>query len=121
MIAIPLHWTRKMRRGFNQSQDLLVCLRALMADGSMGSTPASPSATLRRARRTATQVGTSRAERLARLNDVFEVRGNLNGKAVVLIDDVCTTGATGSAAADALLAAGATHVHLWCLARTPPH
>lgn len=40
---------------------------------------------------------------------------------VVLVDDLLTSGATASAAASALRAAGATRVDLICLARTPRH
>jgi predicted amidophosphoribosyltransferase len=38
---------------------------------------------------------------------------------VAVIDDVFTTGATAAALAAALRAAGASHVEIWCLARTP--
>ncbi len=38
---------------------------------------------------------------------------------IVIVDDVMTTGATGSSMAQALLTAGAKRVDLWCIARTP--
>lgn len=43
------------------------------------------------------------------------------GAHVLLIDDVCTTGASLQAAARALRQAGAAKVSAWVLARTPPH
>ena len=43
------------------------------------------------------------------------------GSHVMLIDDVCTTGASLQAAARALKQAGAAKVSAWVLARTPPH
>ena len=43
----------------------------------------------------------------------------LPGARVVLVDDVYTTGATAAAAAGALLAAGASEVHVVTFARTP--
>ena len=56
------------------------------------------------------QVGANRAERHRQARDVFEVRRAFTAKKVLLIDDVCTTGATLSAAAAVLTAAGAVEV-----------
>jgi ComF family protein len=59
------------------------------------------------------QVGANRAERLAQAEGVFQIvpRAEVKGKNIVLIDDVCTTGATLSAAARELRRAGASEVH----------
>jgi predicted amidophosphoribosyltransferase len=46
-------------------------------------------------------------------------RAELAGRAVALVDDVMTTGATVAAAAQELRRAGATTVHVWVFARTP--
>jgi predicted amidophosphoribosyltransferase len=62
-----------------------------------------------------TQTGRSRAERLE--GPRFEGIGRVDR--VVVIDDVCTTGATLSASAAALRRAGSTRVHALVLARTP--
>jgi len=52
------------------------------------------------------------------VRDAFAARPDLvHGHAVLLIDDVLTTGATMTAAAEALLAAGARSVSAYCLAR----
>lgn len=59
------------------------------------------------------QVGLSARERLENLNGAFKGRSlRVPGKAVVLVDDVLTTGATASACAGALLAAGASQVEV---------
>lgn len=59
------------------------------------------------------------AERKSALLDAFQVSVNLNGAAIVLVDDVRTTGATLEAAKEALLSAGARDVLQLALAQTP--
>lgn len=116
VVATPLHWRRLLRRGFNQSEDLLASLRRSdrrFADAS------SRSVRLQRIRATAAQAASSRDERLRNLRGAFRVHGDVRGLAVGLIDDVCTTGATANAMARALRDAGAREIHLLCIARTP--
>ena len=113
LVPIPLHWHRLLSRGFNQSADLAEEL------GRRLEIPQAPSRLLRRMRATPAQARAGRTQRLANLLDAFSVDGSLEMRRVALIDDVCTTGATGEAAARALLGAGAASVQLWCLARTP--
>jgi predicted amidophosphoribosyltransferase len=71
---------------------------------------------LLRSRSTRSQVGLTRAERARNLQGVFrvptEIRPELKGRRVVLVDDVMTTGSTGNAAARALVRAGAAQVDL---------
>ena len=59
-------------------------------------------------------------ERRANVVDLFQCSGPAPAY-VVLVDDLITTGATASAAAAALRAAGAKRVDVLCLARTPKH
>jgi len=77
--------------------------------------------TLLRVKPTAPQVGLSRAQRAVNLSGAFRVdparAGLVEGRHVVLIDDVLTTGATANAAARALLKAGAAQVDLLVFAR----
>ncbi|MDH5172930.1 MAG: ComF family protein, partial [Gammaproteobacteria bacterium] len=47
------------------------------------------------------------------------VRNRYDNLRVAIIDDVFTTGATANALATALENAGASHIEVWCLARTP--
>ena len=113
-LPVPLHWRRLLTRGFNQSADLAELL------GKQLGLPANPRRPLlRRVIATAAQAQASRQVRLHNLRGAFAVRGAVNGQRIALVDDVCTTGATAEAAADALLAAGAAAVYLWCIARTP--
>lgn len=116
LLATPLHWRRELRRGFNQSEDLLRALCSLHPP--MKATP-SKLARLSRRRSTQSQAHATRSERLSNLKGAFAVHGDVQGLSIGIVDDVCTTTATGNAMAGALLKAGAAEVHLHCLARTP--
>jgi ComF family protein len=101
---IPLHISRLRERGYNQS----ALLAEILADETR--IPFEPNALLR-LRNTPHQVGLSGEERLQNVSGAF--KGNttlLDGKAVLLIDDVTTTGATLQACAFAALEAGAASV-----------
>jgi ComF family protein len=108
---VPLHWWRKWRRGFNQSE--------LLAHALSKRTGAPVIAALRRTRATAAQAGLSNTARRRNVTGAFSSRTSLslNGKHVLLIDDVMTTGATASACAIALKKAGAVRVALLTVAR----
>jgi predicted amidophosphoribosyltransferase len=76
---------------------------------------------LKRTRRTPTQGGLSARARRRNVAGAFALRpsraGHIEGKRVLLIDDVLTTGATLSACTRALKRAGARHVDVLVLAR----
>jgi len=111
IVPIPLHPRRRFRRGYNQSE----LLARPLAEGV--GVPFSAGA-LRRTRHTPPQVGLGPEARAANVQGAFEAApAQVAGRAVLLVDDVLTTGATMSAAAEALLAAGATSVSAYCLAR----
>jgi len=112
VVPVPLHWRRRWRRGFNQSALLA---RALARRFGLRITPA-----LRRVRATAVQAGLSHSGRRANVAGAFRVRPGvrLDGRRVLLVDDVLTTGATASACAAALKQAGARYVAALTLART---
>jgi ComF family protein len=116
LVPVPLHWRRLLRRGFNQSGLLAGQLRA--------QAPALRQARLdqrsiRRNRHTAAQSGMGAAARAANLRAAFTAGNRYDNLRVAIIDDVMTTGATATAMAAALRDAGASHIELWCLARTP--
>jgi len=112
LVPVPLHPRRQRERGFNQAE--LLC-RELERRGGP---PLACGALVRRAD-TPPQTGLSAAARRRNVAGAFAVRRRtlVDGRVVILVDDVCTTGATAAACARALRAAGATEVRLLTLAR----
>ncbi|MFA7555378.1 MAG: phosphoribosyltransferase family protein [Spongiibacteraceae bacterium] len=107
----PLHWWRQFKRGFNQSAHL-----AEQLSSSLGIPLERP---LQRHKTTAAQQSLNAKQRKQNLKGAFTVMGDVQGKTIAIVDDVMTTGATADEISRCLLAAGATEVHIWCLARTP--
>ena len=106
LIPVPVHPQRLRERGYNQSEKLA----AEIARGL--SLPCCPEG-LERVQFRESQVGQTREERLSAMAGVFRaVPEVVRGKRVLLVDDVLTTGATGSACAAALLEGGAAEVRL---------
>lgn len=99
---VALHPARRRERGYDQSAMLAAVIarsRGLPKDDA-----------LRRTRRTQQQANLDRDRRHENVRGAFEARHDMTGKRVILVDDVCTTGATLEAAAEALRAAGAERV-----------
>jgi ComF family protein len=108
---VPLSKQRRRERGYNQA-DLLA--RALAELARLNYLPRA----VERIRHTDSQVGLAAAERRANVAGAFEARRKqAAGRTFILVDDVCTTGATLAACAEALMAAGATAVWGLTLAR----
>ena len=111
VVPMPLHWRRRWQRGFNQSE-LLARRTARRCGIPMVNA-------VRRTRATAAQAGLSNARRRENVTGAFHVKkpNTVEGRRILLIDDVMTTGATASACALALKRAGAGSVTLLALAR----
>jgi ComF family protein len=110
VVPVPLHWLKRWQRGFNQAE--------LLAREVARRWRAPLLRIARRKRYTAAQAGLTNAQRRKNAAGAFTVKGRLDGKHVLLVDDVLTTGATASACARALKRAGAARVTLLTLART---
>jgi ComF family protein len=119
LVPVPLHRAKHKERGFNQARALaasaLKTLRKAHPDWKLTLAPS----TLMRIRSTETQAGLTPRQRRKNLRGAFKVSDPMvvRDKQVVLIDDILTTGATASAAAQSLLKAGATSVFVATLAR----
>jgi ComF family protein len=111
IVPMPLHVSRLVERGFNQSHEIARIVSRLLDLQLAGSG-------LRRIRSTAPQVGLTRQEHVHNLDGAFAADSSLvAGRHVALIDDVVTTGSTVAAAARALRLAGAAEVVVWAAAR----
>lgn len=108
LCPVPLHWTRRFARGFNQAE--------LIARAVSGRTGIPVARLLRRTRPTGSQTKRRRVERLKALDDAFAVAARNVPVRVVLMDDLSTTGATLNECARVLKAAGAEHVEGWVVA-----
>ncbi|MCG8615181.1 MAG: ComF family protein [Desulfobacterales bacterium] len=120
ILPIPLHPAKARKRGFNQSF-LLVRGFPVIYRKRYGQPPPwqVDIKSLVRVKETPTQTGLDTQERERNLRDAFQWRGGreIEGKSLLLIDDVFTTGATCRAAAKTLLDAGAERVDALVLAR----
>ncbi len=127
IIPVPLHIARERERGYNQASLLARALGAMIQLPVLGSV-------LVRARPTRAQVELSAAERRVNMEGAFAcvapagraaarksgrtgIDTSVHQQRVLLIDDVCTTGATLEACSVALQAAGAVSVWGFTVAR----
>jgi len=113
VVPVPLHVQRREERGYNQSELLAASL--CQATGL-----ALQPAWLERIQATRQQVGLTAAERRQNVSGAFTAHSAVAGRALLLIDDVYTTGATLEACAEAATAAGARAVYALTLA-IPAH
>lgn len=103
LVPVPLHPKRQTERGFNQSEVLVIEVA--------NHTSAVIRNELERTRWTVPQAGLREAHRANNVAGAFTWKGeDLEGKTIVLIDDVISTGATVDSCAHALKAAGAAKV-----------
>lgn len=117
VVAVPLHRARFLWRRYNQSAELA---RALSGRTGLSF----ETAAVVRSRATRQQVGLGLKERQGNVRGAFKVpeagRRRIEGRSILLVDDVYTTGATVSAASRALMRAGAGAVDVLTFARVVP-
>lgn len=109
IVPVPIHWTRRFERGFNQSDLLAMELPTQKLHCEA----------LKRIRPTSAQASLDRAHRLRSLQQAFSASKAVSGKRILLIDDVITTGATIEQCAIALKRAGANDVCALSFAAVP--
>jgi ComF family protein len=113
LVPVPLHWRRLWARRFNQA--------AALAETISRASGVPVSHAVKRVRATPQQVGRSRSERATNVQGAFRVPAGgeaaVQGRRLVLVDDVLTSGATLDTCARALLRAGARSVDVLVFAR----
>ena len=111
IISMPLHRTRQMKRGFNQS--------TMFAEGLMNSlgVPYNDSAVARQVN-TSTQTRKNKTERWENVNKAFSVKNPevIKDRRVLLVDDIITTGASIEACGLELLNHGCKELSIACIA-----
>jgi len=112
IIPVPLHKKRYAERGFNQATLLARELKKVIQ------VPVKTKR-LARAKNTPHQARLNREGRLKNVENAFRILSpeKIQGKQILLVDDVYTTGATMQTCAEVLLEAGAKDVYGWTLAR----
>ena len=114
LIPVPLHWKRSWSRRYNQSGALAKIISAA------ANVPVALDA-LQRIRATEQQIGLSKSERARNVQGAFKVppekKTAVQGRRIILVDDVLTSGATVDACARALLRAKAASVDVLVFAR----
>ncbi len=114
LVAVPLHRSRRRSRGFNQAE--------LLARAALKQLPPElefvPTVLIRQ-RDTVSQVGLSRGERIENMRGAFRISqaSRVQGRSVIVVDDVMTTGTTLSECARVLKQAGAEKVWAATVAR----
>ncbi len=112
IVSVPQHWTRRFRPGHNASETIACHLaRRLRVPVDVRQ--------VRKSRRTLEQKTLPRTRRLSNLRDAFQIRHpkTIQGRRILLVDDVLTTGTTANRISRLLKKAGAKSVTVAALAR----
>ena len=119
LVPVPLTDNRKKERGYNQAELLAEAVKRYLSD--KGVLVALDTELLVKRRETALQKQKTRKERVENVQGAYHVhkRKACEGKTIVLIDDIITTGATGSECARLLLSAKAKKVLFLVAAALP--
>lgn len=114
LTPVPIHAERRRERGYNQADYI-----AQAAGTHLGIPVLSEG--LQKIKATRSQVELSATERQHNVEDAFTVnplyQNNFADRQVLIVDDVCTTGATLIACANALLAAGTATIYAATVSR----
>lgn len=110
LVPVPLHWSRRLRRGYNQAEALA---RGLAAETGWRI----DARLIRRSRRTRSNASLKHEQRAANVQNAFAAERSACAGRFLLIDDVLTTGSTAGQCALALRQAGASWVGVMAYAR----
>jgi ComF family protein len=110
VVPVPLHNSKLRARGYNQSEVLANGMADILG-------VATDSSSTIRTKKSDTQTRKNRADRWQNVSGIFEITNdNFQGKHVLLVDDVITTGATLEACGEVILASGAASLSVGALA-----
>jgi ComF family protein len=112
IVPVPLHKARKRKRGYNQSECLAIGISEIIGKPV-------DSSSLIRVLNNSTQTRKHRYERWENAQGLFELRSpkNFEGKHILLVDDVITTGATLEACVQSVIEASNAKVSVFALVR----
>ena len=115
VMPVPLAKTKRRERGFNQAEAIAAAFVRRQRSARIELNTVS----LVRTRETASQTGLTRRQRRLNLRGAFAVvqPGPIQGRTILLVDDVMTTGTTAGECARVLLRAGAKQVFVATVAR----
>ncbi|MCR5266529.1 MAG: hypothetical protein K6E29_08070 [Cyanobacteria bacterium RUI128] len=112
VVPVPLHKSRERKRGYNHMKlvsDEFCALSGYSANYDL----------IKRIKNTKPQYKLSYAQKQENLKDAFEVdKSKISGNTVLIIDDICTSGATFSSMIDELKSNGVEHIV--CLSTSSP-
>lgn len=99
IMPVPMHWAKQIRRGYNQTHHIAV--------GISQATGIPVILSLKAVRPHKTQTAMTKEQRLVNTAGLFALRHpeEVEGRGVLLVDDICTTGSTLRSAAESILAA----------------
>ena len=112
LLPVPLHGSKKRKRGFNQSEEFGKGLAEVLKIPCRDDV-------IERIAKTSTQTTKSKVRRWENVKNVFRIKNQeeVNGKKILLVDDVATTGATLEACGNQVLNAGAVRLGVLRLSR----
>lgn len=111
IVPVPLHKNKFRKRGYNQS----ACFAQGLADGL---TIGYDESILERVREQSSQTNKGRLDRWTNVKEIYKIKehSDIEGKKILLADDIATTGATIEVCAQELLKAGAVEISVAVLA-----
>lgn len=114
VVPVPMSRAKERKRGYNQAERLARALAGRLA----GRMDVKCEMLLGKRIDRQTQSRLPRAERAKNVRLAFQASARSDGKSILLVDDICTTGETLRACADELLRAGASRVAAVTVAKT---
>lgn len=110
LLPVPLHWQRRLSRGFNQAELIAHELSRYLNIPVINN--------VSRAKSTSSQAQLNAKQRKHNLDNAFKLNKPFTVVSIAIIDDVYTTGATMQEISDTILRHQQVHIQHWAVART---